>query len=194
MGKYGKKFRVAHGLAAVFLFLCAPFASAENITIQGKVTDSAGQPISGVATKFRVQIISPDANRCVLFDETHTVNLSNSYGLFSINLADSTGARNLPNTYSLEESLSNRAAFNVSTTYCPGSSSPSTTTYMPGPSDNRKVVIQFLDPNTMGTNWETIPEMDINPVAFALEARNVGGFPASSILRVVSAGAHHAQN
>jgi hypothetical protein len=163
-------------------------ARAENITVQGKVTDSSGQPITGATTQFRIQIISPDANRCVLFDETHTVNLSASYGLFSLNLADGGGVRNAPNTYSLEEALSNRVGLNVNASYCPGASGTGVITYTPGARDNRKVVIQFKDPATM-TGWETIPEMDLNPVAFALEARNVGGFPATAILRVVSAGA-----
>ncbi|RZA03443.1 MAG: hypothetical protein EOP11_16075, partial [Proteobacteria bacterium] len=182
------KKEIAFGIIAAALFLFPVLAPAENITVQGKVTDVSGQPIAGVATKFRVQIISPDSNRCVLFDETHTINLSASYGLFSINMADGNGTRNLPNTYSLEESLSNRVGLTIDKTYCAGGGT-GTVTYTPGPRDNRKVIIQFLDPVTMGSNWETIPEMDLNPVAFSLEARNVGGFPATAILRVVSAGA-----
>ena len=173
----------------IFLFtavLLAPLpALAQSLTIQGKVLDGSNNPITGNATQFRVQILAPDASRCVLYDETRTVDMTTSGGLFSLNLNDSTGTINLPSTYSLDDAISNRAGFAVNSTYC--ASGSGTVTYTPGPNDNRKVVIQFRDPGTM-TGWETIPEMDLNPMAYAMESRTVGGFPATSMLRVVGGG------
>ncbi|RYZ97815.1 MAG: hypothetical protein EOP11_21520, partial [Proteobacteria bacterium] len=156
-------------------------AQAQSLTIQGKVTDAAGQAVAGSAVVFRVQILAPDASGCVLFDESHTVDLSSSYGLFAVSLNDGTGTRQGPSTYTLEQALSNRAPYAVSATYCKAGSG--TVNYTPAASDNRKVLIQFKDPATM-SSYESIPEMDLNPVAFAMESRTVGGYPASSILRL----------
>ncbi|RZA09456.1 MAG: hypothetical protein EOP11_01610, partial [Proteobacteria bacterium] len=156
-------------------------AFSQSLTLQGKVTDAAGQPLNGANTQFRVQILSPDTAGCVLYDETRTVNLSASYGLFSINLGDGFGTRNAPATYTLERAISNRAGFTVDGSYCKAGSGP--VNYVPSINDNRRVVIKFRDPAT-GMAEETIPEMDLNPVAYAMEARTVGGFSSASILRV----------
>jgi hypothetical protein len=183
--QFQKAFSIIGMLLA--LIISAGPAHAQSLTIQGKVTDANGQPVSGNATQFRVQILTPDSARCVLFDETHTVDLSASYGLFSINLGSGLGITNAPNTYNLEAAISNRAGFTINSSYCaPGSSG--TVTYTPAASDNRKVLIQFRDPATMGSSWETIPEMDLNPVAYAMESRTIGGFPATSMLRVANSG------
>lgn len=183
--QFQKAFSITGMLLA--LIISAGPAHAQSLTIQGKVTDANGQPVSGNATQFRVQILTPDSARCVLFDETHTVDLSASYGLFSINLGSGLGITNAPNTYNLEAAISNRAGFTINSSYCaPGSSG--TVTYTPAASDNRKVLIQFRDPATMGSSWETIPEMDLNPVAYAMESRTIGGFPATSMLRVANSG------
>jgi trimeric autotransporter adhesin len=162
-------------------------ALAQSLTIQGKVLDGSNNPVAGAATQFRVKILSPDTQKCVLFDETQTIDLSGFYGLFSINLNDGRGTQNAPANYTLNRALSNQSSFTVDAAYCGSGTGTGTFTYTPGPTDNRKVVIQFRDPATMGS-WETIPEMDLNPVAFAMEARTVGGFPSSSLLRVVGGG------
>jgi hypothetical protein len=173
------------GVLLLSLSGALPAHAAQSLTIQGKVVDSGGQPVNGLATQFRVQILTPNANRCVLFDETHTVDLSQSNGLFSINLNNGLGTVNLPNTYSLEQAVSNGAGFLVNSTYC--ASGSGTLTYSPNPTDSRKVVIQFRDPATMAA-FETIPEMDLNPVAYAMESRAIGGYSPSSIFRVANGG------
>jgi hypothetical protein len=166
----------------LFVGLVPSFAHAQSLTIQGKVTDANGQPVNGSNTQFRVQILSPDTAGCVLYDESFTVDLSTSFGLFSLNLNAGIGTRNTPSTYTLEQAISNRATFSTDASYCK-SGGTGTLTYSPGPNDNRRVVIKFRDPVSMTTE-ETIPEMDLNPVAYAMESRTVGGFPASSVLRV----------
>ena len=50
--------------------LLPSIAFAQSITIQGRVVDSGGTPVTGSATEFRVQIMAPNAARCVLYDET----------------------------------------------------------------------------------------------------------------------------
>lgn len=73
------------------IFVLPSLALAQSLTTHGKLVDSGGNPLNGSATIFRVQILSPNANRCVLYDESQTVDLSQTNGLFSINLP--TGCR-----------------------------------------------------------------------------------------------------
>ena len=174
-------------LILVAAMLLPSFARAEMLTIQGKVSNSSGQAIIGTAVRFRVQIYNPGANpHCIFYDETQTIDLSQSNGLFSIDLGKvdaSTVVRNAPTTYSLERAISNRTQLTVDGQYC----SPAVSgmaTYVPNEDDNRRVVVQFYDPSTM-SGFETIPEMDLNPSAFSIEARNVGGYSSGSLLRVV---------
>ena len=161
----------------------AAFAG-QSLTIQGRLTNSFGQPIIGTAVQFRVQILTPNSNRCILYDETQTLDLSQTSGLFSINLNDNTGTRTptSPTTFTLEQAVSNRLSLPVSSSYCATGSG--TVVYSPTFDANRKVVIQFKDPSSM-SSFETIPEMDLNPMAYAMDASRIGGYTASSLLRVV---------
>lgn len=162
-------------------------ALAQSLTIQGRVTNSAGQPVIGSAVRFRVQLYTPGTNpHCVVYDETQTLDLSASNGLFSINVGrvdPSSVVRNAPTTYSLERAISNRTVLSVDGSYCSPTVS-GTAFYTPAADDIRKVVIQFYDPSFM-SGFETIPEMDLNPTAYAIESRNVAGFSGSTLMRVV---------
>ncbi|RZA05289.1 MAG: hypothetical protein EOP11_13155, partial [Proteobacteria bacterium] len=184
-----KQTKHVRGSFLLLALLCAHAspALAQKLTLQGRVTNASGQPINGSATKFRVQILSPDsANHCILYDETHIVDLSLSYGLFSLNLGEVNPgrvSRDAPTNFSLEQALSNRSPLSVPGTFCSPLVS-GTASYVPNADDNRKVIIQFLDPVSMGSQWESIPEMEINPVAYAIDSRSLGGYPANSVLRV----------
>jgi hypothetical protein len=168
--------------------LLAPsLVQAQSLTLQGKVANSAGQPVIGSTTQFRVQILSPNAEQCVLYDESHQIDLSQTGGLFSINLNDGGGTKNAPTTYTLEQAISNGAAFTVNSSYCDPSAGTGMITYTPASTDNRKVIISFKDPTSM-SGFEQIPAVDLNPSAYAFETRSLGGFGSSSVLRVSNAG------
>ena len=183
MVTFGKKLTAF--LVLMHLLSTGP-AFAQSFTVQGKVVDGSGRPLAGNATKFRVQIITPDANRCVLFDETHTIDLSATNGAFSIDLNDGHGVRSAPTNFTLEQAISNRVSMNLDSNYC-ANNSGGMIAYVPGATDNRKLVIQFRDPATMAA-FDTIPEMDLNPVPYSIESRTVGGYAASSMLRVADSG------
>ncbi|RZA06951.1 MAG: hypothetical protein EOP11_09015, partial [Proteobacteria bacterium] len=178
-----KKFWLTSSLA---LLAPAAFAS-QNVTLQGKLTNASGLAVNGAATQFRVKIITPNSNACVLYDETQTVDLSQSNGLFSVNLNSGSGVVNAPTTYSLEQAISNRTGFAVDSAYCDPSAGTGTISYSPLAGDNRKVIISFRDPGSM-LAFEDIPAMDLNPVPYAIESRSIGGYPAGSILRIDNAG------
>ncbi|RYE77830.1 MAG: hypothetical protein EOO80_09875, partial [Oxalobacteraceae bacterium] len=68
--------RKMRSLQSSFLLAALAFgpglAQAESLTVQGRVQDASGNAVNGSAVIFRVQIMAPDASRCVLFDESHT--------------------------------------------------------------------------------------------------------------------------
>ena len=173
------------------LILAGFFSSApsysQSITIQGRVATSAGAPINGSGVVFRVQIVTPNSNLCVLYDETQTLDLSQTNGLFSININGGTGTRNAPSTYTLDQAISNRSILTVDASYCPGASGTGPIQYSPTFDANRKVVISFRDPSSM-SGFETIPTMDLNPLPYAMESTRLGGYTASSFLRVLDSG------
>ena len=178
------------GLAAAAATLLTPFFGAQAsqaFTLQGRLATSGNAPLIGSAVKIRVKIYSADpALHCALYAETHTVDLSVTTGLFSINLGEVNPARitrEAPLTYSLDQVISNRKTLAVAGTLCSPVVS-GTANYVPNPDDMRKVVIEFNDPSVMGSSWESIPEMDLNAIAYAMEARNLGGYPVSALLRV----------
>ena len=173
---------------SVLLAVCTPvIAQAQSITIQGRVSNGNGQPVNGSATQFRVKILTPNSNLCTLYDETQTIDLSQSGGLFSLTLNNGSGVINAPTTYPLEVALSNRSGFSVNSSYCDPSAGTGMITYSPLATDNRKVIVSFKDPGTM-TGYEAIPTMDLDPVAYAIESRSIGGYPAGSLLRIDNAG------
>ena len=176
-------------LFVLALALLAPLTShAQGLTIQGRVAKSDGTPVTGAATKFRVQIYSPGSSpHCALYDETHILDLTNTGGLFSIDIGKVdpyTVVRNAPLTYSISQAVSNRVPLTVDGAYCSSGSPGTPETFTPAADDIRKVVIQFQDPASMSA-FEGIPEMDLNPVAYALDSRSIGGFSAASVMRVV---------
>ena len=159
-------------------------AYAQSLTVQGRITNAAGQPVVGTAVEFQVQILAPDANRCLLYEEKHTIDLSKSFGSFSLNLGDGSGSQTAttPTTNTLEEAISNRKGFLVSSGLCLHGSG--NVAYSPAFDANRKMIIYFRDPSTMGAP-EKVPEMDLNPNAYAMEATRLNGLTASSFLRVL---------
>ncbi|RZA06520.1 MAG: hypothetical protein EOP11_10160, partial [Proteobacteria bacterium] len=182
-------FRNFNVAIAALALLVPGLASAQSLTIQGRVQSSAGAPLNGSNAEFRVKILTPNSNRCVLFDETYVVDLSQSSGLFSINLGSGIRTTNPSGNYSLDDAISNGKGLPVNAIYCdPSAGGSGTIAYSPGAKDNRKMIIQFKDPSAGMTTFDTIPEMDMNPVAYAMEARTTGGYPASSILRVANSG------
>ena len=163
--------------AAMFI---SASAHARVVTIQGKVSDSAGRAVTGAHTQFRVKIFTPDSvmNPCVLYSETQTLNLSDTNGNFTLNLNSASSTAVPPLNYTFAQAIANRGTFSISSSYC----SSGAGTYSPAISDNRRLEISFKD-ETMSA-FETIPQIDINPVPYSLEAEAVGGTPANAVLKV----------
>ena len=155
------------------------FASSSGVTYQGRILRPDGTPISGAVTQFKMQIHTPDGNDCLMYEELQALDLRNSGGIFSLTMHDGTGTRTDSSGYNLDRIFANYGAFAFNPATCAAGNA-----YIPNQSDGRNLVVLFKD-ETMAT-WEPIPVQKINFVPFAFEAKQVQGFTADSLLRVVN--------
>jgi hypothetical protein len=139
-----------------------------------------GTPVVSSNVQFKLQIRTPGAQDCTMYEEIQTADLSSTSGVFSISLGDGNGVRQDSHTWTLFEALSNRQDFSFNPGDCVGANS-----YSPDPTDNRKFRVYF----DVGSGWEALPVQVINYIPMSIESYAVGGFTAASLLRVEDAGA-----
>jgi hypothetical protein len=167
-------------LFSLLTFAWQTFASS-GITYQGRLLKPDGTPVTSSTVQFRLQMRTPGAEDCLLYEEIQTADLSLTSGVFALSIGDGSGVRqDTHHTWTLFEALSNRKDFTFTPGDCIGMNS-----YSPDPGDNRKFRVAF----DLGSGWETLPVQTINYIPMSIETYAVGGFPASSLLRVEDAGA-----
>jgi hypothetical protein len=155
-----------------------------GITYHGRLLRPNNTPVTSSNVQFKIQIRTPGTQDCLLYEEIQTADLSATSGVFAISIGDGTGTRTDAHgaDWSLFEALSNRQNFNFSSGECTGA-----TTYAPNPDDNRTLRLFFDDGS--GSGWQSLPTQVVNYTPMSIETYAVGGFPASSLLRVEDAGA-----
>lgn len=96
-------------LLASMVFTISTANAANFLTVEGRLTDAAGIiPIEAASVTFHLDIYSPAPTSCLLYSESHVVNMSGSKGYF--NLALGQGSRsgvNFEDTSSLLEAMDN---------------------------------------------------------------------------------------
>ena len=158
------------------------FASTNSgITYHGRIVKPDGAPLEGANVQFRLQIRTPDASNCLMYEERQTKDMRNSSGIFSITINDGTGDRIDTSGYTLDQIFANRGSFSFDLSACNSGSG----IYIPNSSDGRRFQVYFRD-ETM-SDWMPMPAMNINFVPMAIEAKQVGGFTARHLLRVEDA-------
>lgn len=162
-------------------FGIASYGSNSGVTYQGRIIKPNGEPLVGTNTQFKLQIRTPDSQNCLMYEELQAQNLSESNGLFSLTLNDGTGSRTDSTGLTLDRIFANQGSFSLGASSCNSGAG----NYTPNASDGRNLTVLFRD-ETM-SSWEPIPAQKINFVPFAFEAKQVQGFTADSILRVVDA-------
>lgn len=142
---------------SIFICLSQPlFAGPFTTTYQARIIKPDGAALESSNVSFRFTLLDT-VGACVLYIEDYTaVNMAQSGGLISFALGN--GTRSYP-TSGTAQSFSNMFDNSVTSFSCqtPG-------IYSPGPSDNRKIVMQFND----GAGWQTLPAMTINSVPYAM--------------------------
>ena len=154
-------------------------AAGLGLNLQGRILKPDSTPVVGNSVQFKIQIRSPGAENCLLFEEAQTLDMTGSSGVFSLNVGN--GARSaagIDGGYSLDRIFANRGLLDLSAT------APSAcaigTSYSPAVADSRLLVYSFND----GGGWQNIPSVSISWVPLALEALQVGGYKSSNLLRV----------
>ena len=138
-----------------------------GLALEGTIFTAAGIPEESSSVSFTIQIKSPGAESCVLYQETQTLNMSNSGGTFAFTIGQ--GVR--PNS-GFESTSSLHTTFNNSPTPFSGLTCHTGSTYTPTPGDKRSLIMTFND----GTGSQTVTQaLDTESVPYALFADSLQG-------------------
>ncbi|RYZ91967.1 MAG: hypothetical protein EOP06_05660 [Proteobacteria bacterium] len=175
---------MALALFGVLVAAALPASAAtgnSGITYQGRILKPDGSSLEGSNVQFRLQIRTPDSGGCLMYEEIQAIDMRNSKGVFALTINDGTGARTDTSGLTLDRIFGNFGTFNLGAGTC----ATGTGVYSPNAGDGRALAVAFKD-ETM-TAWELMPAQKINFVPLAFEAKQVQGFTASQLLRVVEA-------
>ncbi|MFN8846565.1 MAG: hypothetical protein ACK5W9_06910, partial [Bdellovibrionales bacterium] len=62
--------------------------AASGITYHGRIIRPDNSPVTSPTTQFRIQVRTPGAENCLLWEEQQTKDLSNTSGVFTITIND----------------------------------------------------------------------------------------------------------
>ena len=162
-------------IISVFLISVAAQATPLTFVYQGQIIKPDALALEAASVNFTIQVVSPGAEECILFEENHTLNMSGSNGLFSLKVGSGTRAgADFEDTSVLTQIFDN----SVSTwtpTNCVG------VNYTPASGDSRKLRVTFDDgggPVTLAN------DQVIQSVPYAQYASTVDGLSSSDILQV----------
>lgn len=164
-------------LFAAASFAAVPALGGAGITYHGRLVRPDHLPVTADTVQFRLQIRSPGTENCLMYQETHVLDLSGTSGVFAITINDGTAA--IPNAepFPLDHVFRNRGTFTFAAGKCAVG-----TTYAPNPADGRVLAVEFNDGSFSG--WERLPAQSLNFVPLSLESLTVGGYTPSQLLRV----------
>ena len=174
-------------LVALFclsLFSSVAFAAAspQGLNLQGRIVKSDGQPVDSSNVDFVVQIRSPGAESCLLYEETHSLNMSTGDGVFNIRIG--TGVRvggNFEDTSTLDQIFNNNSA-QINSLSCANGD----TQWDPGTGDARKLRITFNDGSGAGPQTLAQDQV-IQAVPYALNSDRFGGKQTGDFVQAITA-------
>jgi trimeric autotransporter adhesin len=168
----------------IAVFTCAilsspsAFSAGAGITYQGRILKPDGTPLDGTTVEFHLQIRTPDGNSCLMYEETQTLDLSETHGNFSLTLNSASSTRTDSTGLAFERLFSNRSSYVLDPLLCSSGSG----VYTPSTDDGRELTVLFKDENM--TAFEPMPAQKINYVPYAFEAKQIQGFNIGSLVRV----------
>ncbi|NUM59834.1 MAG: hypothetical protein HUU56_14435 [Bdellovibrionaceae bacterium] len=175
--KYLKKFLIL----IVFCYLDA--LGGQSFTVQGRILNTDGTPVNGSSVQFKVQIRSPGSENCLLYEETQSLDLSQTQGSFALTIGQgSRASTSVDGGNALNSIFSNSKVISLSSASgaCSG-----TTTYTPAKSDIRNLILTYND----GSGWDSIPTIPLSWVPqamYAQDSEKLGGVSSSQFLSVAS--------
>lgn len=159
------------------------------VTYHGRILDANDKPVEASHVQFKIQVRSPGAANCLLYEESRTIDMHGSDGIFVIPIGDGVGIRSGADPGILIENVFS----NNTTLDHTGLSCNSDGHYQPQAQDSRKLIVSFDDGSGAGS--QQLPAMDVNYVPFSLHAREaqsalkVGSVPALQVMSVSSGAA-----
>lgn len=186
------KFLMALIIAFVATYSQGAFAGAV-ITYHGRILDSADRPVESSAVTFRIRIYSPNPGKCLLYEESRTVSMVNSNGIFVIPIGDGVGNRSATSDpgISLEDIFSNNPNVTLNrTTYPKFTCNTGGHSYTAQSLDQRQLLVSFDDNSGAGEQVLPITDIGFVPLAVgAYDSQKIGGTPANSVVRLSSGNA-----
>lgn len=171
-------------LSLILLLSSSLSLAAQTFTVQGRLLNSNGSAITSSSVQFRIQVKSPGAEDCLLYQETQTLDLSQTQGAFALTVGQGTrAASTIDGGNALNLVFSNSSAISLTSATLPCGSGA--TSYTPAVSDTRKLNLSFDE----GTGWDTIPTITLSWVPQAMHAQNadsLGGVNSTQFLKVAS--------
>ena len=159
----------------LFFLSSLAYGSPSSFVLQGQIIQPNGQTLEENNVTFTLQILST-TNECLLHEETSTINMTNSNGVFSLSLGNgtNTGAGGLADlSTALDNSLGNQT----------GLTCASGSDYDPNGGDTRKLRVTF----DHGTGPTTLAQDHvIESVPYAQYAGKLGGKSATEFIQVNS--------
>lgn len=157
------------------------------ITYHGRILDSADRPVESSAVTFRIRIYSPNPGKCLLYEESRTISMTDSNGIFVIPIGDGLGTRSANDPgIAMEEIFSNNPNVTLNrTTYPTFTCNTAGHSYTATSLDQRQLLVSFDD--NSGVGEQVLPLADIGFVPLAVnsyDSQNIGGTPANSVLRI----------
>ena len=101
-----ENFFFSAGAILLSALLCPSFVFANTnsgITYHGRILKPNGQPELDSNVQFKMQVRTPGAEDCLIYEETQTINMAGSLGAFSVSLNDGTGTRIDTSGYSIDQ-------------------------------------------------------------------------------------------
>ncbi len=159
--------------AALFLFSDVALA-ATGLTYHGRITKPDGNALEGASVSFNIQVRSPNADNCLIYEENQVLDMTGTKGLFVLTIGEGTRvAPVVDGGYSLSRLFANRGTMTGLT--CSFGNS-----YTPGVADGRRLQVVFDE----GAGPQALPAQSINYVPLAIEAVQVAGYGRDQLLRV----------
>ncbi len=153
------------------------YSSPDKFTYQGQIIKPTGQPLEANSVQFKIEILSPQPELCVLYEESHVLNMTNSSGIFTLNVGE--GARPGDGSYqdlsTLREALDNSIGM-VTPTDCVAGP-----TFTATPTDGRRLRLTFDD----GSGPVVLAQdHNVLSVPYAVSANSVDGLTAGDLIRI----------
>ncbi|MCC7402934.1 MAG: hypothetical protein IT288_00920, partial [Bdellovibrionales bacterium] len=141
-------------------------SSPSSLTYQGRIIKPDTTPLEAASVDFTVSIYNP-AGTCLLFQETHNLDMTGSEGTFALPIGLGTPTGATPNT--LAQTLSNAALL----TGAPACN------YNPVSGDTRSIVVSFND----GTGSATLAAQQVRSVPYAAYASSLEGLSKTGFVQ-----------